>query len=216
MSSNVREPNEKLDLRIRRTRDRLGDALIELVREKPFDSITVQDVLARAEVARSTFYAHFSDKEDLFWSDVDEFLALIAAQLTRDADTSPRVAPVRELFAHVAGQRELWDALVRAGKLHDFLDLAQGHFARGIEQRLAALPLTTGVRAEDRRAQANALAGSLLALLCWWLREGTPDSPEHMDELFHAMGRGGGAPVSPPASSRIPSTSKAPRSLTTP
>lgn len=186
MSSNARDSNEKLDLRIRRTRDRLGDALIELVREKPFDAITVQEVLERAEVGRSTFYAHFSGKEDLLWSDVDEFLAEMAAQLTRCGDTSERVAPVRELFAHVAGERELWDAFVRAGKLHDFLDLAQGHFARGIEARLASRALARGLRTQDLRAQAHALAGSLLALMSWWLREGTPGSPADMDELFHA------------------------------
>jgi len=214
MFSNVPGPNEKLDLRIRRTRDRLGDALIELVREKPFDAITVQEVLARAEVGRSTFYAHFSDKEDLLWSDVDEFLASMASQLTRDRDTSPRVAPVREFFAHVAGERELWEALVRAGKLNDFLELAQRHFARGIEARLTERSLARTLRADDRQAQANALAGSLLALLSWWLREGTPGSAEHMDDLFHDIVRGlvrGGVDSAP-----APATRQAPRSLTAP
>ncbi|TMA73517.1 MAG: helix-turn-helix transcriptional regulator [Deltaproteobacteria bacterium] len=48
--------NDKgVDRRIRRTRDRLGDALIELLKEKGFDAFTVQDVLDRAQVARSTF-----------------------------------------------------------------------------------------------------------------------------------------------------------------
>ena len=43
------------DARVRRTRDALGDALVALMHEKPFDSITVQDVLDRANVGRSTF-----------------------------------------------------------------------------------------------------------------------------------------------------------------
>jgi len=214
MSSNAQDSNEKLDLRIRRTRDRLGDALIELVRERPFDSITVQEVLARAEVGRSTFYAHFSGKEDLLWSDVDEFLASMAMQLTRERDASPRVVPVREFFAHVAGERELWDAFVRAGKLHDFLELAQRHFALGIEARLAERTPARELGADDRRAQANALAGSMLALLSWWLREGTPGSPEHMDELFHGMARGGVDHVALPE--RTPAARPAPRSLRAP
>jgi len=102
------------------------------------------------------------------------------------------VAPVREFFDHVAGQRELWNALARAGKLHDFLDLAQGHFARGIEERLAARPLARSrVSSEDLRARSHALAGALLALLSWWLREGTPGSPERMDAVFHGMVQNG-------------------------
>src|SRR5438445_130905 len=56
----------KVDRRILRTRDTLGDALVELMQEKAFDEITVQEVLDRAGVGRSTFYAHYRDKENLF------------------------------------------------------------------------------------------------------------------------------------------------------
>jgi AcrR family transcriptional regulator len=55
---------KKTDARVRRTRDALGDALVALMQEKPFDTITVQDVLDRANVSRSTFYTHYSDKDD--------------------------------------------------------------------------------------------------------------------------------------------------------
>src|SRR5436190_21609435 len=64
--------------RAERTRHRLGGALIALVQEKPFDTITVQDVLDRANVSRATFYTHFRDQDDLFLSQVDEFLDWMA------------------------------------------------------------------------------------------------------------------------------------------
>ena len=53
---------EKVDPRVKRTRQLLQSALMELIREKSVDSITVQDIAARAEVNRATFYAHFEDK----------------------------------------------------------------------------------------------------------------------------------------------------------
>ena len=56
---------KKIDRRVRATRDGLGDALIALMHEKPFETITVQHVLERAKVSRSTFYSHYSDKNDL-------------------------------------------------------------------------------------------------------------------------------------------------------
>lgn len=59
----------QMDRRIRHTRDRFGDALIKLVQEKPFDTITVQDILDRADVGRSTFYVHYRDKNDLLLRD---------------------------------------------------------------------------------------------------------------------------------------------------
>jgi AcrR family transcriptional regulator len=45
-----------LDRRIRRTRATLRDALIALILERGFDSITVQDITDRANLARATFY----------------------------------------------------------------------------------------------------------------------------------------------------------------
>jgi len=56
---------EKLDPRVKRTRRLLQQALAELLGEKTFQSITVQDITERAEVNRATFYAHFEDKYDL-------------------------------------------------------------------------------------------------------------------------------------------------------
>src|SRR4051794_24642300 len=91
---NVADSSKKEDRRVRRTRDRLGDALVELLIQKPFDDITVQEVLDRAGVSRSTFYTHFRDKNDLFLSDSDEFLEGMATALSRFGDKSERVAPV--------------------------------------------------------------------------------------------------------------------------
>jgi AcrR family transcriptional regulator len=54
------------DPRVRRTRQLLQDALVELLSEKSFDAITVQEIAARSTVNRATFYAHFVDKHELF------------------------------------------------------------------------------------------------------------------------------------------------------
>src|SRR4249920_1876063 len=89
---------KKLDARVRKTRDALGDALVELMQEKQFDSITVQDVLDRAHVGRSTFYSHYSDKDDLQMSDADEFFEGLSMTLSVHGDPSERVFPVKEFF----------------------------------------------------------------------------------------------------------------------
>src|SRR2546421_2207635 len=126
---------KKIDSRVRRTRDALGDALIALIQERPFETLTVQDVLDRAKVGRSTFYVHYRDKDDLFMSDVEEFLELTAMALSRRNEKSDRVVPVKEFFAHLRDGQKLYQALVASGKIQDFMDLARGHFARGLEQR---------------------------------------------------------------------------------
>ena len=59
----------KQDRRVGRTVTSLRKALTELILEKHYDSITVQDIIDRANVGRSTFYTHFRDKEDVLISD---------------------------------------------------------------------------------------------------------------------------------------------------
>ena len=177
----------KLDARVRRTRDALGDALVRLMLEKPFDDITIQEVLDRAGVARSTFYSHFSDKDDLLLSDADEFFEGVAMSLSMHGDESDRVFPVKEFFDHVGEMRQFIEALVRSGKFQENMDLARGHFARGIARRLSELPRAKLMTDSDRSAIAFAQAGLLLSLLTWWIDHGMKESVERMDELFHQM-----------------------------
>lgn len=73
VSGNTAKLRPKADRSVAGTRNALGDALVALMQEKPFDDITVQHVLDRAGVGRSTFYEHYRDKNDLFLSDVDQF-----------------------------------------------------------------------------------------------------------------------------------------------
>jgi AcrR family transcriptional regulator len=187
---------KKIDRRVRATRDNLGDALIALMHEKPFETITVQHVLDRAKVSRSTFYTHYSDKNDLFLSDVEDFFEMFSTALIRHGDTSNRVAPVQEFFAHVADMRPFITSMTASEKVRDVMELGQGHFARAIDQRLATLPATRKLSATRRSALAHASAGSLFSLLNWWLYHGASATPAQMDALYHQTLWSG---INPPA-----------------
>ena len=191
MSKNEHLPlagsKKKTDARVRRTRDALGDALIVLMQEKPFDTITVQEVLDRAHVSRSTFYSHYSDKDDLLMSDAEEFFEAISMALSAHDDKSDRVFPVREFFTHLSDVQPFYKALVKSGKFQENMELARGHFARGIERRLSELPRGKSIPPNQLPAIAFTHAGALLSLLTWWLDRGMRESPAEMDELFHSL-----------------------------
>lgn len=176
----------KPDLRIRQTRGRLNDALVALMQEKPIDKVTVQEVLDRATVGRSTFYLHYRDMDDLFLCVLEDGLEMWSSFLLRQKEKSLRVAPVEEFFGHAASARRLYRALVESGRIHVFFELAQGYFARGIARRLRNMGMKNVVQ-DQLDARSNALAGNLLSLLRWWLERGTKESPKAMDELFHRM-----------------------------
>lgn len=175
----------KTDRRVLRTRNALGDALVALLQERNFEQITVQDVLDRAGVGRSTFYVHYRDKNDLFLSDVEDFFEMCSSLLSRHNARPERLLPVQEVFTHIREMREFYAAVVRSGKLNDVEILGRGFFARSIEERLQAAGLK--MESVQRSAKAHALAGSFFSLLNWWVDKGMKPDPKEMDTLFHQM-----------------------------
>lgn len=180
------EPVRKSDQRTRRTRQQLGMALIELILEKPMAQVTVQEILDRASVGRSTFYLHFRDKNDLLLSELEMFLETMSTVLSIRKEESHRVAPVDEMFRHIGAENRLYRALRDGGILNEFFDLAQGYFTRGITQRLKEI-MGEAELPPNLEARASAMAGSLLALLRWWIDHGGNESPHAMDQLFHGL-----------------------------
>lgn len=185
----IRKPSKKAraktDRRILRTRNTLGEAIVALMQEKSFEEITVQEVLDRAGVGRSTFYTHYRDKDDLFMSDVEEFLEAVGSGLKRHQASSKRLLPVREFFSHVRDVRAFYAAMEKSDKMNDLLSLARGIFARSIDERLQSAGVK--IAPAQRAAQAYALAGSFLSLLEWWADKGMKTDPTEMDEIFHRM-----------------------------
>lgn len=162
-------------------------ALLELMQQKPMDQVTVQEVLDRASVGRSTFYVHFRDKNDLLLSQLESFLEIMSTTLSVRKEDSHRVVPVTEMFAHIGSQPKLYRSLADSGHLTVFFELAQGYFARGIKRRLRESRHLPKLPQRELAARAVALAGSLLSLLRWWLDQGAKEPPSEMDRLFHRM-----------------------------
>jgi AcrR family transcriptional regulator len=176
-----------MDRRIQRTRKLLQDALLELIIEKGYDEITVQDVIDRANVGRSTFYAHFQDKEDLFLSEFEMLRSQFEEHLADIPmpDASPWGLSLM-MFYHAQSQHQLYKAL--AGK-------QAGGIALGHIQRYFTALLRDHLRPQFSRKQdqipaeilAHFLVSSFLSLLTWWLDHNMPYSAERMNEMFRQL-----------------------------
>jgi AcrR family transcriptional regulator len=169
--------------RTARTRSALGRALTDLMTERAFDSITVQDVLDRAGISRSTFYVHYDGKEDLFTSDVARFWTWIADWISNS--TSDRIVPLRELLEHVADTRDFQRALRESGKHAEVFEAGRLHIAEAIERRLSASPRARHLAREHLRAIALMQASAFLSLVEWWLERDQPMTVAEADDLFH-------------------------------
>ncbi len=113
---------EKLDPRVKRTRTQLEQAFIDLLAEKGFQAVTVQDITERAGVTRATFYAHFADKYALldykirqgFMEEIDKRM-LNACHLTSENLRNLVVAVcefTRNMNAHCKPAQAQFESLV--------------------------------------------------------------------------------------------------------
>src|SRR4051812_41781762 len=112
ISPNMPAPKTTPDRRIMRTRDALRSALIELILEKGYDAIAVNDIVTRANVARSTFYAHHGSKESVLLDSIGMLRELLskAQRETREA-AAGQVDPLAftgVFFEHADGHRDLY------------------------------------------------------------------------------------------------------------
>jgi AcrR family transcriptional regulator len=176
---------KKSDRRTQRTHHNLTHALVDLVTEKRFDDITVQNLIDRADIGRSTFYSHFRDKEDLFQSNWEGFLDFCVEQIEWSKVGSGSFFPVVFLFSHLKDVQPFYRGLVRSRKSESLMKSGSEYLSRQIEQGLKqnlkhrpSIPFPI---------LSTYLATELFALLKWWLDERMPYPPERMDEIFHAL-----------------------------
>jgi AcrR family transcriptional regulator len=165
---------KRRDRRIERTQQLLRGALQSLIQEKGFESLTVQDIIDRANVGRATFYAHFDNKDDLLVSGFEDLRSSLKAHqreaLTHGQTIENRVFGFsREVFAHTNEYRAAFRAMV-------------GQRSGAVVQRLLHKLLVeliredvkqTVVRAEHTPVHTEALVhfitGALVGVLMWWL-----------------------------------------------
>lgn len=91
----------KEDLRQRRSRQHLTGALLTLMEERPYGEITVVDICQRAMVHRTTFYAHFEDKNDLFQYVLRNMMDRFSAERARAEAVNGLREGVRDEFQKV-------------------------------------------------------------------------------------------------------------------
>jgi AcrR family transcriptional regulator len=179
---------EKSDRRSRRSRRLIVEALIALMREKRYDRITVREIIDRADVGRTTFYAQFRNKEDVLASEVERVLGLLhAQQLASAEEPTEYLLPGAGFFRHVQETQSLYPALVRGLAIDPHYQAVHQYLRDRAQQQLSAVTAGPHDVAVPPEIVADYLAGALLTLVHWWLDHGTPYSPEQMEAFFQQL-----------------------------
>jgi len=178
---------QKADRRSQRTYSLVNSAFTELLSEKSYDEILVQDILDRAGIGRTTFYAHYFDKEDVLDSITEQMLSMFTHQIARST-ARQRVVPSLELFEHIYhSQNQHFRALMRGHASEPLWEAMQTALCQAIEPALSTLCAERRSPPISLPVVSQYLAGAFLTLLKWWVAADMPYPPEQMENIFQQL-----------------------------
>ncbi len=182
---------QKADRRSQRTYRLVSSAFAELLGEKPYEEILVQDILDRANIGRTTFYAHYFDKQDVLDSITEQELSMLTHQIAH-AIARQRVVPSLELFEHAYhSQNQQFLALMRSRAGEPLWEALQTALCRAIEPALSTLCAERRSPSIPVPVVSQYLAGAFLTLFKWWVEASMPYPPEQMESIFQQLARPG-------------------------
>lgn len=182
-----------MDRRQKRTRKAVFEAFITLLERKAYEKITIQDIIAEADVGRSTFYAHFETKEELLHSICDELLAHVIQAAgdgththgLKESDGTPLSAICHSL-KHLQENDYSILRLLTCESHAIFL----GYFRTAV-QEMVRLQLPVKDAAARLGVPEDYLCWHItegyLALVDWWLRQKPQLTPQELDKCFRAV-----------------------------
>src|SRR5258707_4581999 len=180
--------NQSNDLRARRTRKWLQDALIGLMKEKSFEDIQITELTERAQVSRPAFYLHYRSKEELLLSHVDvifdEFHAEVSREIAHGQGDRKRFSLL--LFQYWERYAETLRLVIQAGNPDILLERLKTY----LEVMMNELAARSRRPARDPRLQeliVAYVAGGAYMLLTAWVTQKMPFSAEQMGMLFSAL-----------------------------
>jgi AcrR family transcriptional regulator len=176
------------DLRVRRTRRMLFEAVLTLAAEHDFTEITVRDITRQAEVNRTTFYLHFrdKDKDDLVTQALDslfdEFTAEDRAFAAAHGHVLPGIVPPPsvDMFRHVAERLELYRRLLACTRSSAFAAQLRLFHERQFLLNWAEMGFRAIAGSPSPELRARFAATAVQGVIGWWLDTRTAESVETM------------------------------------
>ena len=186
---NTVSPPSRHERRRLRTRELLIQTTLQLVLEKGYEAISIQDITEQADLGRGTFYIHFKDKEEVVWTAFKDLFQELEREAHYQLDRHmPQVEyyGLLNIFRHAENNRDLYRLMfgsqgsaVLTGRVQDFL-------ANVFLYDIRNAPQPTDVNFNlPEEIEAQMLAGMISRLLFWWLETSGNYSAEQMAAMTY-------------------------------
>jgi len=174
------------DPRVIRTRQMLREALIDLIVERGYDALSIQDIADKAGLRRATFYLHYRNKEELLLSmmrdTVDQLIQKIKGSVTEPWGEEHEYQEARITFEEVQEKANLFRAILSGQGAAQVTRDLRDYIASGIRDHHLPQPNSPGVSAPAVPVEvlANYMAAVKLNMVIWWLEKDMPYTPDEM------------------------------------
>jgi AcrR family transcriptional regulator len=164
-----------------------------LVLEKSYDSITVQEILDRSDIGRSTFYAHFKSKDELLVSGIHELRdtldSAMRSERSRPKDHEAVVGFSLAMFQHASEYREVYHALLNTHGWPIFRQRLEQMFDEIIRRECKAEIQRLKTADSDVPVDlfVHYLTAGFFSVLTWWLGRRSRLTPLQINEIFRSL-----------------------------
>ena len=131
---------KKEDLRVIKTRNLLYSTLIHLLGDKPFEEIKVSDICEKALINRSTFYAHYADKYELFSSFINDLKKSLILELDKNTSITNfkeyYLEMLKIFFKHIDANKDIYVAIMKNNRNSIIMDMVYDVFNKDVENKI--------------------------------------------------------------------------------
>lgn len=178
----------KEDPRVRKTRRLLRDALVSLILEKDYASVSIKEITSRADVAYITFFRHYESIDHLLMEVLDEGLAGLQGYietLAKQSETSALEIEGRLIFEYIEQKADLFRILFKSQSVARVRKKVVQNIAVIFQK--SCIPLARTGNPVTIAITSNHIATSLLALIEWWLDSNLKPAPDQIGRVYKSL-----------------------------
>lgn len=180
----MQHTEKKLDRRVERTQEVLLEALFDLMSERGYERLTIQNLLDRARVGRATFYAHFESKDELLAASMARLQAWLVHAWKQAPDQ--RLGFTLPFFQHLAGGRRIFQMTI----MRESEVTVERHIRRMLQELVREDLVARRIKGQSDASVDLAtqfVVAALLSTIVWWMNSAAPLPPEKINAVFQRL-----------------------------
>lgn len=184
--------SSSIDPRVSRTKELLENALLDLMEEKEYNKITVQEIAKRSTLNRATFYLHYYDKEELLQTYLDDALEALEKSMEipeiefKYLSNEPHPVFIR-MFEQMMKHGRFYKIMLAENKIPSFSSRVLKIIERFVRSGSDHLDKDGIEKSVPNEIAGAYISSAYLGVIIWWLKNDMPYTPPYMSTQLTIM-----------------------------